>query len=125
MGKRKSLAPVHWSDEFAPSEDLEADATDLYHAFMPEVKRDVTAQQAASWLASNDLARQDIVSATEQESAARLQELLHYMDPITSGMGMRLTRAWKGIRSRICSGTFEIARNGHGCYQHLAVAVCQ
>ena len=102
MGKRKSLAPVHWDTAFAPSPESEADATELYHAFLPEVKKDVTAQQAACWLAENDLARGDIISATEEDSAERLQELLQYIKP-TSGMNMRLTRAWKHIRSRVGS----------------------
>ena len=124
MGKRKSLAPVHWGEEYAPTEEGEADATELYYAFLPEVKKAVTAQQAACWLAANDLAREDIINATEEESAARLAELLQYMEPITSGMNMRLTRAWKAIRSRISSGTFEIRTHADGCYQHLAVAGC-
>ena len=98
MGKRKSLAPVQWRANFAPSEEAESDATELYHAFISDVRKEEKAQQAASWLAENDLARGDIMSATEEDSAERLKELLQYMDP-TSGMTLRLTSAWKRIRS--------------------------
>ena len=102
MGKRKSLAPVHWRGNFTPSEEAEADATELYHAFMPDVRKEEKAQQAACWLAENDLARGDIISATEEDSVERLKELLQYMEP-TSGMRLRLTSAWKRIRL----GNFE------------------
>ena len=110
MGKRKSLATVHWADSFAPSDECEADATELYHAFLPDVKKEEKAQQAACLLANNDLARGDIVSATEDDSIERLDELLEYMKP-TSGMRLRLTCAWKRMRS----GMSEFATHADEC----------
>ena len=67
----------------------------------------------------NDLARGDIISATEKDSTERLHELLEYMEP-TSGMRLRLTSAWQRIRS----GVFEFATHADACYKHLGVAGC-
>ena len=77
---------------------------------MPDVKKEEKAQQAACWLANNDLARGDIVSATEDDSIERLDELLEYMKP-TSGMRLRLTCAWKRMRS----GMSEFATHADEC----------
>jgi len=120
MGKRKSFAPVQWAANFVPSEEAEEeDATELYYSFLPDVRKEEKAQQAACWLANNDLARGDIIKATEEESVERLEELLEYMKP-TSGMKLRLISAWKRIRS----GTFDFVAHADECYQHLAVAAC-